>query len=211
MGSCHRFCHQSSESDEGERGITDNILRSIQQGDYNVSDLQKGELFRLVDVDRLALPPQGFQQIDVVPLLPWPFNELFSEDGIAALQKTHTELAAQPRPRAKLHTADPAEYGTCLVRLQGCGLVRFFEPEEFENEPNNGWFALKKSEDKDRLVINNKPGNFDSWGMEALQRRYTALLAANRTSACAGPPCKSHGNIFACGPGQVTVGRCGEV
>jgi hypothetical protein len=60
-----------------------------------------------------------------VPLRPWPFNELFSEDAIVALQKPYTGLAAQPRPRAKLHTADPAEYGTCLLRLQGCGLIRF--------------------------------------------------------------------------------------
>jgi hypothetical protein len=175
MDSCRRFCR---ESPDGPTPGINHILSSVTRGDYDVSDLQRSQLFRPIEVDRLALPPEGFKQIDIVPLLPWPFDVLFSDEGLAKLRKTHAELNAGPMPRAKLHLADPEDYPKLLLRLEACGLVRFFPVADYAGEPSNGGFALMKSETKDRFVLNNIPGNYGSWGMEALQIHYSAILAA---------------------------------
>jgi hypothetical protein len=82
-------------------------------------------------------------------------------------------------PVARTHLLHREEYPELVGTLVDRGLVRMCAVDEYAGCPDNGVFGiLKQSNGKQRLILDNRPGNGMSHGMRALQARYTELLEA---------------------------------
>lgn len=191
--SCMQACCRSRGPPPADGGVdgydVDDLI--FDQGGYCISRMQKSALYEAVDKDRLDLPKPGFPQMPVSDFLAeWPWCEVFSPASMAALRKSPGELAATKPPKARLHLQDRKEYPLLIKRLVECGLVEMHTLSSTAGLPDNGLFALLKPNGKQRLVIDNRPGNHLDWGMAALQDIYEAVLASDpeRAKALGLPP-----------------------
>lgn len=185
MESCRRLCRAAPV--RADSGISE-LLSSALRGDYSFSKLEKSLLFRNIDVDRLALPPDDFPRVDVMRYLSWPFTELFSPEGVARLRKSPAEVAdaAVPTPKVCLDGDPRSAYPKFVQRLVKANICKLVDATELVGAPEVGAFALYKSEDADRLVINAPAGNALFHDMSKLQEFYSEIISANpeRASAC---------------------------
>lgn len=162
----------------GEEG-SETHIETAQTGDYSISKMQKSALYEAIDIVRLDIPEPGFRQMPVANFLKaWPWCELFSPDGVAALRKPPAELLADPPPKSRLHLLKPEEYPELVRKLHASGLLELHTLEQTRGLPDNGLFALVKPNGKQRLIVDEQPGNHMDRGMKELQRRYTALITA---------------------------------
>jgi hypothetical protein len=177
---CRSCCPPPTDVVKGVGSATTLNIETVLSGDYSISKMQKSCLYEPIDWRRLDLPEPGFRQMEVANFLKsWPWNELFSPAGVAALRKPPELLKLDPGPRARLHLAEKADYATIIRLLVDCGLVDLCSLADTAGMPDNGLFAVKKPNGKQRLIVDCQPGNYMDWGMQELQRRYELLLTAN--------------------------------
>ena len=142
-------------------------------GSYSITNLKKHDLVEPLSVQRASLPPLPHMPVDMMSLLPWPFDEIFSESGFRRLVDDSRRAFLGEVPAFDFFESE-AERGFFLVALGERRMVRFlpgWHPHA------NGTFGLKKSALKQRFLADLRRGNFCLISMKQLKQVFEEYLA----------------------------------
>jgi hypothetical protein len=191
-GAATDFCRRSARAPNGA-SAHDNQLTAEGEAisalanpyDHLVNEDGTRDGFEHITPTRLALPPVGHVPAELRGLLQWPFADLFADDVLQRCRLTSDELAAlppAPRGSSAVYLEGSCTYAELVKILLDRSMVVLYDADDAPPGPDNGLFAVYKDGVRQRLILNNIPGN-RLWSLARLQREYTAIISADPARA----------------------------
>ena len=191
----------------------DDAALDLSSDSYTIAAASKAQVYRPLVVNKVALPEQGTQAVDLTSKLEWPYNILFSDEVLLRCRRTDEELAALgPSPKGHVAMDKGESYGELLLRLEACGMIKLLTQAEAPPGPTNGLFGVAKGVDKIRLILDGQPGNHQ-WCQMKLQREYLNIISSDPTRAAAAGldqrlmPMPDAGDFVEAPPGAHSIGE----
>ena len=167
--SCSRRYHHRALPTNPSGELLSGVLSTKKICSYTTTELSKADDVMPLSLSRVAIPAPGHRPISIMRFLPWPWSEIFSPSGFKALTHSYRSKLVDSVPMYDSFASEQDRVDIYKA-LQSRGMLKFrTTTPRLRALPINGMFGLRKYASKDRILVDERPGNFSLLTMKEIQ------------------------------------------